>query len=179
MDTRPFERRIAIAARFVTLLAAVLASTVGAVIMIVIGLEDTLAAVRIQLGGDAGGLPAGDATAISIIGALDRFLMAIVLVYFAYGIYVLFIRPEQLPEELGIPKWLHIEGIGQLKQTLAEVIIVILFVLFLRVAVETFVAHGPELSWLELFKLLILPLSIVLLAAALKLAELHPKSREE
>lgn len=178
MDTKPIERNIAIAARFVTLLA-VFASTVGAIIMMLIGLEDTIAAVRIQLGGDAGGLPPGDATAISIIGALDRFLMAIVLLYFAYGIYVLFIRPEQSPEELGIPKWLHIEGIGQLKQTLAEVIVVVLFVLFLRVAVETFVAHGPELSWLELLKLLILPISIVLLAAALKLAELHPKSRKD
>ena len=54
---------------------------------------------------------------------------------------------------------------------------VVLFVLFLRVAVETFVAHGPDLSWRELVKLLILPLSIFLLAGALKLAELYPKGR--
>lgn len=178
MDTKPIERKIAIGARLVTLLA-VMASTIGAVIMIFIGLEDTVSAIRIQLGGDTGGLPASDATAISIISALDRFLMAIVLLYFAYGIYVLFVRPDKSPEDLGIPQWLHIEGIGQLKQTLAEVIVVVLFVLFLRVAVETFVAHGPELSWSELLKLLILPVSIVLLAAALKLAELHPKSKND
>lgn len=176
MDTKPIERRIAIGARLVTLLA-VMGSSLGAVIMIIIGLEDMISAVSIQLGGDPGGLPAADATAIKIISALDRFLMAIVLLYFAYGIYALFVRPEIPPEDLGIPRWLHIEGIGQLKQTLAEVIVVVLFVLFLRVAVETFVAHAPELSWSELLKLLILPVSIMLLAAALKLAELHPKSK--
>lgn len=174
MDTTNIEKRIAIGARLVTLLAT-MASTLGAIIMIVIGLEDTLLAVWVQLGAEAGAMPRGDATVIRIISALDRFLMAIVLLYFAYGIYVLFVRPDRSTEELGIPRWLRIEGIGQLKQTVAEVIVVVLFVLFLRVAVETFVAHGTDLSYLELLKLLTLPVSIFLLAAALKLAELHPK----
>ncbi|MGA8260534.1 MAG: YqhA family protein [Arenicellales bacterium] len=174
MDTRNIERKIAVGARLVTLLAT-MASTLGAIIMIVIGLEDTFLAVWIQLGAKAGPMPPGDATAIRVISALDRFLMAIVLLYFAYGVYVLFVRPEKSTEELGIPKWLRIEGIGQLKQTVAEVIVVVLFVLFLRVAMETFVAHGPEFAYGELLKLLTLPVSIFLLAAALKLAELHPK----
>lgn len=174
MDTRNIERKIAIGARLITLLAT-MASTLGAVIMIVIGLEDTLLAVSVQLRAEAGPLPPGDATAIRIISALDRFLMAIVLLYFAYGVYVLFVRPGKSTEELGIPNWLRIEGIGQLKQTVAELIVVVLFVLFLRVAVETFVAHGPGLTYEELLKLLTLPVAIFLLAAALKLAELHPK----
>jgi uncharacterized membrane protein YqhA len=176
MDTQPIERKFAIGARIATLLA-VGASTIGALVMIVIGLEETAIAVWTQLTREPGALPAGDATAIHLISALDRFLMAIVLLYFAYGIYILFVRPGRDAEELGVPQWLHVEGIGQLKQTLAEVIVVVLFVLFLRVAVETFVAQGPDLSWQEIAKFLTLPLSIVLLAGALKLAELHPKSR--
>lgn len=176
MDTRSIERKIAIGARLITLLV-VMASTLGAVIMIGIGIDDTLSAILINFGDEAGSLPSGDATAIRIISALDRFLMAIVLLYFAYGVYMLFVRPTSGSEEMGIPNWLKIEGIGQLKQTVAEVIVVVLFVLFLRVAVETYVAHGPELSWQELAKLLILPASIFLLSAALKLAELHPKSK--
>lgn len=178
MDTTRVEKKIAIGARLITLLA-VMASTLGAIIMILIGLEDTILAIQIHFGADPGALPSGDATAIRIISALDRFLMSIVLLYFAYGIYMLFVRPGHVTEDLGIPKWLRIEGIGQLKQTVAEVIVVVLFVLFLRVAVETYVAHGPELSWPELLKLLTLPVSIFLLAASLKLAELHPKGRTE
>ena len=73
--------------------------------------------------------------------------------------------------------WLNVEGIGQLKQTLAEVIVVVLFVLFLRVALETFIARGPNLTWLAIVELLTLPVAIFLLSAALKLAELHPKPR--
>ena len=176
MDTQPWERRIAMGARAATLLA-VGASSIGALLMIFIGLEETAHAFWTQITRKPGTLPAGDATAIHLISALDRFLMAIVLLYFAYGIYILFVRPGRAAEDLGVPQWLRVEGIGQLKQTLAEVIIVVLFVLFLRVAVETFVALGPDMSWRAILKLLTLPISIVLLAGALKLAELHPKGR--
>lgn len=174
MDTRGIEKRVAIIARLATFLA-VFASSVGAMLMIAIGVMETGEAFVLQLAPEQTGLPAGDATAIHLITALDRFLMAIVLLYFAYGIYLLFVRPEDHSTDLGIPKWLDVEGIDQLKQTLAEVIIVVLFVLFLRVALETFIAQGPDLSWRALLKLLTLPFSIFLLAAALKLAELHPK----
>ena len=101
--------------------------------------------------------------------------MAIGLLSFCYGLYILFVHPGRDAEELGVPQWLHVEGIGQLKQTLAEVILVVLFVLFLRVAMESFVAGNADMSWHFLLKFLALPVAIFLLAAALKLAELHPK----
>ncbi len=176
MDTQQIERKVAIGARTATLFA-VAASTVGALLMIFIGVEETVQAFTTRITQETGDLPTGDATAIHLISALDRFLMAIVLLYFAYGIYVLFVRPEDTRDDLGVPRWLYVEGIGQLKQTLAEVIIIVLFVLFLRVTVETFVAQGPDLPWQAMFKLVTLPISIFLLAAALKLAQLHPKSR--
>ena len=176
MDTSPFERQIAVTVRWFTLLA-VLASTVGALLMMVIGLQETALAFRVQIAEDGGALPASHATAVHLIGSLSRFLMAIVLLYFAFGIYLLFVRPDRPVADLGVPEWLHVEGIGELKQTLAQAIIVVLFVLFLRTAVETFLAQGLDFSHKQILSLLTLPVAIFLLSAALKLAELHNKGR--
>lgn len=174
MDWNRLERQVLSATRLLTLVA-VLCSFAGALLMSVLGLANTIQAFAIQLGRYQTELPGEEATIVLLIGALDRFLIAIVLLFFGYGIYTLFVRPDTTPSELGLPRWLHVERIGQLKQTLAEVIIVVLFVLFLRVALETFVASDPEMSWLDAATFLLLPTAIVLLAGALKLAELHPK----
>lgn len=175
MDTSGLERRIAVTVRWLTLLA-VLASTVGALLMLAIGLQETAMAFRVQLTEVPGPLPASHASAVHLIGALSRFLMGIVLLYFAFGIYLLFVRPDRPVGSLGVPQWLHVEGIGQLKQTLAQAIIVVLFVLFLRTAVETFLAQGLDFTMQQILALLTLPVAIFLLSAALKLAELHEKS---
>jgi len=177
MDTTSFERRIAIGARWITILA-VLGTSLGSFLMIFIGLQETYLAFQVQFQAASGPLPASHASAVHLIGALSRFVMAIVLLYFAFGIYLLFLRPDQPAEGLGVPQWLYVEGIGQLKQTLAEAILVVLFVLFLRIAVETFLAQGLAFTFKEMVTLLILPTAIFLLAAALKLAELDPKSKQ-
>ena len=174
MDWNRLERQVLSGTRLLTLVAVV-SSFAGALLMTYLGLINTLDAFHIQLGAVETDLPGEEATIVMLIGALDRFLIAIVLLFFGYGIYTLFVRPDSTPSDLGLPRWLHVERIGQLKQTLAEVIIVVLFVLFLRVALETFVASDPDLSWLDVGKFLLLPLAILLLAWALKLAELHPK----
>lgn len=143
--------------------------------MLYLGLSETYRAFATQFFGEITELPAAAAAVIHLIGALDYFLIAIVLMYFGYGIYLLFVRPDQTPRELGLPRWLHVERIGQLKQTVAEVIIVVLFVLFLRVSLETFATSNPEMSTMSMLTFLLLPAAIVLLAGALKLVELHPK----
>jgi uncharacterized membrane protein YqhA len=132
-----------------------------------LGLVNTGKAFMTQFGDPGGSLPPGDLTVLQLIGALDRFLIAIVLMFFGYGVYVLFVRPGATPPQLGLPQWLHVESIGQLKQILAEVIIIVLFVLFLRVALETYVAGAPDFDWNEVLGFL--------LAAGLKMAQLHPK----
>jgi uncharacterized membrane protein YqhA len=174
MDWNRFERQVLSGTRMLTLVAVV-CSFAGALLMSLLGLVNTIHAFAIQLGSYQTELPGEEATIVLLIGGLDRFLIAIVLLFFGYGIYTLFVRPDTTPSELGLPRWLHVERIGQLKQTLAEVIIVVLFVLFLRVALETFVASDPEMDWLDVASFLLLPAAIVLLAWALKLAELHPK----
>lgn len=174
MDWKRLERQAISGARLGTLVA-VAASLAGTFLMLYLGLLETYRAFATQFFGEATELPAAAAAVIHLIGALDYFLIAIVLMYFGYGIYVLFVRPDQTPRELGLPRWLHVERIGQLKQTVAEVIIVVLFVLFLRVSLETFATSGPEMSIISLLTFLLLPMAIFLLAGALRLVELHPK----
>ena len=173
-DWKEAERRVLYGTRLVTLVA-VISSFAGSLLMFWLGLVNTGKAFATQFGDPGGPLPAGALTVIHLIGALDRFLIAIVLMFFGYGVYVLFVRPEATPPQLGLPQWLHVESIGQLKQILAEVIIIVLFVLFLRVALETYVAGAPDFDWNEVLGFLALPVAIALLAAGLKMAQLHPK----
>lgn len=179
MTINGWERRILSGTRFFTL-AAVIASFAGALLMFFMGLTSTWEAFAAQFIPEptseaAEELPEAEATVISLMVALDRFMLGVVLLYFGYGVYSLFVRPKHSSAELGLPEWLHVTQIGQLKQTLAEVIIVVLFVLFLRVALETF--QGGELGYTQIARFLILPVSILLLAGALRLVELHPKPR--
>ncbi len=91
-----------------------------------------------------------------VLEAVDAFLFGIVLVIFAYGIAIGFVFT--LPEDYGrrLPNWMKVEGVGQLKATLAEVVIVVLIVIFARVVVE---ANG-HFEW----SMLVLPVSILLIA---------------
>ena len=50
----------------------------------------------------------GSAAVISVIEGLDRFLIAIMLLYFAYGVYTLFLHPESSRQELALPDWLRV-----------------------------------------------------------------------
>jgi uncharacterized membrane protein YqhA len=99
---------------------------------------------------------------VYILEAVDAFLFALVLMIFAYGIALGFVFhhvTERYRDYL--PDWMLVEGVGQLKRTLAEVVIVVLIVIFARIIIES----GGKLEW----QMLVLPLSIVLLSYALKL----------
>jgi uncharacterized membrane protein YqhA len=173
MNLRSYERSVIVGSRFLTLIA-VFGSLVSSTLMFALGLYNVYLAFAAGLVSD-GGSKFGVSAMIFVIEALDRFLIAIVLLYFAYGVYSLFIHPEEAEEQLAIPAWLRIQQIGQLKQVVAEVIIVVLFVLFLRVSLETFGQAGAELTWMRLAMIALLPLSIFLLALSLRMVELHPK----
>ena len=106
-----------------------------------------------------------DSASTYLIKSLDTFLIALVLFIFAYGIYRLFIS-EKLPEtEHSILEWIKIPNISYLKNILAEVIIIILFVKFLEVAIVSL----ENLTW----DILTLPISILMLAISLKLLGLR------
>lgn len=174
---RELERRIVVGSRFFTLFA-VLGSLVGAILMFFLGIYNVFEAYRDILSEPASDRPFGTAAVIQIIEGLDRFLIAIVLLYFAFGVYSLFIHPDEPEQKLALPQWLRVTQIGQLKQVVAEVIIVILFVLFLRVALQSFGDPNISLSWTQVATFALLPICTALLALALRLVQLHPKSTQ-
>ena len=102
---------------------------------------------------------------VPVLEAVDSFLFGIVLVIFAYGIAIGFVFT--LPEGYGerLPVWMKVGGVGQLKATLAEVVIVVLIVIFARIVVE---ANG-HLQW----SMLVLPASILMIS--LRMLELGSK----
>ena len=104
---------------------------------------------------------------VPVLEAVDSFLFGIVLVIFAYGIAIGFVFT--LPEGYGerLPVWMKVGGVGQLKATLAEVVIVVLIVIFARIVVE---ANG-HLQW----SILVLPASILMISVALRMIELGSK----
>ena len=182
-DFSRIERRVIVGSRFMTMIA-VLGSLAGSLLMFCLGMVNIFNAFRftffgpgdmeVEEGEDIATL--GESLAIiSVIEGLDRFLIAIVLLYFSYGVYSLFIHPEEREETLKLPAWLRVKQIGQLKQVVAEVIIVVLFVLFLRVALRIFQDPNLTLSWLQMGTIALLPFCTLLLGLALRLVQLHPK----
>src|SRR5262249_55999283 len=98
----------------------------------------------------------GQQVVVPVLEAVDAFLFGIVLVIFAYGIAIGFVSPEGFGQRL--PHWMKVEGVGQLKATLAEVVIVVLIVVFARVVVGTVELSRP-FEW----PMLLLPPSISLI----------------
>jgi uncharacterized membrane protein YqhA len=178
LDLRRYERRIVVGSRYFAVIAVV-GTFAGSLLMFALGFYNIVQAFTIGLEVEQGAEPGefGTGAVISVIEGLDRFLIAIVLLYFTYGVYSLIIHPDEKEEDLALPAWLRVKKIGQLKQVVAEVIVVVLLVLFLRVALQTF--HEPaDLEWRRIATIALLPVSILLIAMALRLVELHPKPRE-
>jgi uncharacterized membrane protein YqhA len=110
---------------------------------------------------------AGEITA-TVMGATDSFLFGIVLIIYAYAIaFGLVFQPADRQHEK-LPGWLHVQGVGELKHILIEVVIVYLIVDF---ATDLAAGEGV-LTWQTLVK----PASIVLIAAALRLMA-RPQAR--
>ncbi|MFD0987705.1 YqhA family protein [Methyloligella solikamskensis] len=101
---------------------------------------------------------------VPVLEAVDAFLFGLVLVIFAYGIAIGFVFA--LPEGYGqrLPAWMKVDGIGQLKASLSEVVIVVLIVMFARVVVES----GGAFT----YEMLVLPASILMIAIALRMIDL-------
>jgi len=89
-----------------------------------------------------------------LLQSLDSFLVGLVLLIFAFGIYRIFVSHS--PQE-GLPPWLHeVNNLRDLKLMLWEAIMVILLVF----SVSYIHSHKHEVGW----KFLVIP-GIILLAA--------------
>lgn len=153
------------------MLIASVGAILGAILMFWQGgihLSHALEALVKTAGSKAAAVPgAGHATGkpnvvVYVLEAVDSFLFALVLMIFAYGIALGFVF-HHLPDRFRdiLPGWMLVEGVGQLKRTLAEVVIVVLIVIFARLVIE---AEG-KLAW----EMLVLPASVVMLSFALRL----------
>jgi uncharacterized membrane protein YqhA len=109
---------------------------------------------------------AHDAKAViaPVMGATDTLFFGVVLIIFAYAITFGFAvdLPAQTVKRL--PRWMRVEGIGELKRTLIGVVLVFLIVDFATDWSE----NEPAQTWLMLVK----PISIVLIAGALHMLAL-------
>ena len=155
---------------------AIISSFLGAFLMFYVGAYKTLTAIWDYFGGiRPDDLPAhinAEELAIGrMILTLDSFLVALILMYFGYAIYALFIANAGEAEKTDIPRWLIPSGIGELKEVLAQVLIIILFMLTLQVIWLSL----DNLTW----ELLVIPVSILLLAVALRVVGFREGRKKE
>lgn len=138
---------------------------VGALLMFLQGGYYLIEAWHIALASGSGFEHASERqVTVPVLEAVDAFLFGLVLVIFAYGIAIGFVFT--LPKDYGgrLPAWMKVDGIGQLKASLSEVVIVVLIVMFARVVVES----GGAFT----YEMLVLPASILMIAIALRMIDL-------
>ena len=140
-----FFRGIGLVVRFI-MLAPALASFVLAVALIVQGLAETWQSVVGMTNGDDHQL------VLRALEIVDTFLVAMVVLVTAIGIYQLFIN-RRIP----VPEWLRIYDIDDLKAKLIGVLVTVLGVFFL----------GKALAWDYGMEILPLGLSVAAVALAL------------
>lgn len=148
-----------------TIMVAIISALIGQLLMLFIGVEKVYKALKIYLlNEDISDMPEhifhSDVATAYLIQSLDAFLIAVVLMYFAFSLYHLFLSDNLENSAKLFPGNNAPKNIGELKKVLAEVIIVILFILFLQeIWVEL---NNPQ------WELLVVPGSIFLLALSLK-----------
>ena len=152
---------------------AILCSLIGSLLMFVIGATKTYHAFNAVLfnivpNETLSHLKPSDIATTYLIKSLDAFLIALVLFIFAYGVYSLFLFKEKEKNPHPALDWIKIPNISHLKNILAEVIIIILFVKFLEIVFISL----DQISW----EVLLLPVAILLLSLGLKFLELRQES---
>ena len=157
--------RFVLSLRHVMLIASIGAG-LGALVMLWEGSAKLLGALRAlaSRNGEVGPV-------ISfVMGATDAFLFAMVLLIFAYAIAFGFVIDLAAEQRERLPAWMRISTVSELKHTLVEVILVYLVVDF-----ATDIAEGTgHLAWTTL----VMPLSILLIAGALRLLSIGQLERE-
>ncbi|MGI9235463.1 MAG: YqhA family protein [Woeseiaceae bacterium] len=147
---------------------AVLASVLGSLLMFVIGAVKVVRAynayllVAIEPNTDSK-VNVGLSIAY-LVQAIDAFLIALILMIFGYGVFILIVADEQAVERATLSGF-QIRSVSELKRILADMIVVILMVKFL----ESALVSTGSLGW----EALVLPAAILLLAAAVRVLKLE------
>ena len=85
-----------------------------------------------------------------IIGAIDLYLIAVVLLLFSFGLYELFISKIDIAQESESSKILEIKNLDQLKDKLAKVIVMVLIVSFFKRVMDTNFSTPLEMLYFAL-----------------------------
>jgi uncharacterized membrane protein YqhA len=166
--------------RFISVLA-ILSSLAGALIMFWIGTTNTVKAILLVAGIEeamieGSSIDPAELATIELLECLDDFLVGLAFLYFAYGIYSLFIQlGRKVPDQ---PSWLRVSSISTLKKTLLELLVVLLTVIFVKGLLERLSFRSLEWTYL------VIPLSILAIATSTRLLRLDseepaPPSEEE
>jgi len=144
--------------RFI-LIVPILISMIGAVMMFAVGTRQIYkAAAAILFRADF----SNPSVVLPIIKALDAFLIGIILIIFAFGIYDFFVSILQPAEHAGLrPDWFKFETTGELKTKMVELVLVILAILFF----EQIIANLDSFEDPVLF--LIIPIGAAILAVSI------------
>ncbi len=153
--------------RFMSVLA-VISSLAGALIMFWIGTINTWKAFLLVIHAEEAVIEGSristtELATIELLECLDEFLVGLAFLYFAYGIYSLFIQLGKSDADTNT--WTKLGGISTLKKTLMEVLIVLLTVVFVKGLLERLSFRGLEWTYL------VIPLSILALAASTRLLQ--------
>ena len=149
-------------ARYLSVIAVVFGA-VGAVLMLVVGAVTTIDSVVTYLGGHEDKAFSSDAAlaaTVEVVSALDQFLLGLVLLVFAFGVYSLWVVADSATwaeerDRLHAPDWLNVTSVTDLKVKLLEVVAVLLAVLFLKGVLK-----NPATQWSDL----VVPIAVVLFA---------------
>lgn len=142
---------------------AVVFGALGAVLMFAIGAVTTIDAIVTYFGGHEDSAFSSDAAlgaTVEVVSALDQFLLGMVLLVFAFGVYSLWVVADSATwaeqrNKLHAPDWLNVNSVTDLKVKLLEVVAVLLAVLFLKGVLK-----NPVTEWSDL----VVPLAVVLFA---------------
>jgi len=175
-ETASLMPRIATAIKWTRLISvlAVLSSLMGSLVMFWIGTTNTLKAILLVVGLEdsviqGSSIEPTELATIELLECLDDFLVGLAFLYFAYGIYSLFIQLGRKTPDL--PSWLRVSSIGTLKKTLLEVLVVLLTVIFVKGLLERLSFRGLEWTYL------VIPLSILAIAASTRLLQFEGEEK--
>lgn len=128
-EARPIENSIG-ATRLMILLA-IAGTGLSALAMMVYGVIAVVKIIWHAFAHSGFDMDGAKHLAVELIEMTDLFLLGMVLYVVAIGMYQLFINPE-----IGIPSWMRVDSLDDLKTQLINVIAVLLAVSFLAVAVS-------------------------------------------
>jgi len=137
--------------RFFVLLAVIFSMIGGISLFIVASVDVWHVAMMVFTNyfGHAGHVPNFHEKIVAeLIGAVDLYLIAIVLFIFGFGLYELFISQIDVAKKSAASKILEIHSLDELKDKLAKVIIMVLIVGFFKRAMNT--EYGGPLEMLYL-----------------------------